>query len=221
VDEKFGTPSENDHEVNRLSYMQQQPHQGGQVQNTPESQPAPQQQPGFFKRLLEKKVYDPVPPQPHCYTLDQSEPHTVLERLKPTREAAQLRIQQLDEKAKRISLQLNTAIGLQVIVGAVITGLSAISSGRSTQIATAVFGAIATILASYLAKMRGSEEPETSKVHCKELQEFIRELDAFVLDYFDVGGTLHDETIRSFRSRFEEIESRHKAKRRDVVQSKA
>lgn len=46
----------------------------------------------------------------------------------------------------------------------------------------AVLGGTSTILASYLAKVRGSGEPEMSSIRSRELDSFLREVDAFVLD---------------------------------------
>jgi hypothetical protein len=41
---------------------------------------------------------------------------------------------------------------------------------------------MSTALASYLAKARGSGEPEFSNLRSRELSTFIREVQAFVLD---------------------------------------
>lgn len=46
----------------------------------------------------------------------------------------------------------------------------------------AVLGGVSTILASYLAKVRGSGEPEFSSIRGRELSSFLREVHAFVID---------------------------------------
>jgi hypothetical protein len=46
----------------------------------------------------------------------------------------------------------------------------------------AVLGGFSTILASYLAKVRGSGEPEFSSIRSRELSSFLRELHAFIVD---------------------------------------
>ena len=46
----------------------------------------------------------------------------------------------------------------------------------------AVLGGVSTILASYLAKVRGSGEPEFSSIRGRELSSFLREVHAFVVD---------------------------------------
>ena len=46
----------------------------------------------------------------------------------------------------------------------------------------AVLGGVSTILASYLAKVRGSGEPEFSSIRARELNSFLREIRAFVVD---------------------------------------
>ena len=47
----------------------------------------------------------------------------------------------------------------------------------------ASLGAISTILASYLAKVRGSGEPEFSTIHARELNTFLRDIEAFIMDH--------------------------------------
>ena len=47
----------------------------------------------------------------------------------------------------------------------------------------ASLGAISTILASYLAKVRGSGEPEFSTIRARELNTFLREVGAFIIDH--------------------------------------
>lgn len=53
------------------------------------------------------------------------------------------------------------------------------------QIGTAVaaLGGLSTVLASYLAKARGSGEPESSTIRMRELNTFLREINTFVLDH--------------------------------------
>lgn len=46
----------------------------------------------------------------------------------------------------------------------------------------AVLGGFSTIFASYLAKVRGSGEPEFSSIRGRELSSFLREVHAFVVD---------------------------------------
>lgn len=57
----------------------------------------------------------------------------------------------------------------------------------------AVLGGFSTMFASYLAKVRGSGEPEFSSVRGRELSSFLREVHAFVIDdgsflFFFVSG---------------------------------
>lgn len=46
-----------------------------------------------------------------------------------------------------------------------------------------MLGGISTTLASYLAKVRGSGEPENSTLRARELSTFIREVNAFKMDH--------------------------------------
>ena len=50
----------------------------------------------------------------------------------------------------------------------------------------AALGAISTLLASYLASVRGSGEPEFSTIRERELNTFLREIEAFIMDHGSV-----------------------------------
>lgn len=76
---------------------------------------------------------------------------------------------------------------------------------RQTSIMTAILGGISTIVASYLARARGSNEPENSLSKIRDLEQFIRDLEAFRLDHGHVSGDKHDTEISRFRARFEEL----------------
>ena len=116
---------------------------------------------------------------------------------------------------------LNAAIGLQVVISALITGLSAVTTGRhvstfpdsmvsilltvmiQTQVMTSVLGGAGTIVASYLARARGSNEPELSISRVKDLEKFIRACEAFVEDHGYEHGHDHDRRIDELRNEFE------------------
>ena len=66
-------------------------------------------------------------------------------------------------------------------------------------------GALATLVASYLARARGSNEPELSITRTKDLEQFIRECQSFTMDYGHVSGTEYDSELIRFRTRFEEL----------------
>ena len=66
-------------------------------------------------------------------------------------------------------------------------------------------GALATLVASYLARARGSNEPELSITRTKDLDQFIRECQSFILDYGHIHGTEFDSKLIGFRTRFEEL----------------
>jgi hypothetical protein len=71
-----------------------------------------------------------------------------------------------------------------------------------------VLGGIATLLASYLAKARGSQEPELSAGKVKDLDQFIRDCEAFLLDHgTSVGSAKPDQETRlhELRERFEKL----------------
>ncbi|KAI0085256.1 hypothetical protein BDY19DRAFT_863092, partial [Irpex rosettiformis] len=100
---------------------------------------------------------------------------------------------------------LNIAIGAQVILGALTTGVAAATTGRQTSIAITVLGVLATLAASYLAKARGSGEPEASALRCRELENFVRDLQNLGIDRGAKLGGEHDELVQTFRDRYEKI----------------
>ena len=68
-----------------------------------------------------------------------------------------------------------------------------------------VLGGLSTLAASYLAKMLGSGEPEASTATCAELENFVRELQAYILDTGHLAGEKHRDTVRQYRERLEKI----------------
>ncbi|KAG2136308.1 hypothetical protein BD769DRAFT_1440087 [Suillus cothurnatus] len=135
--------------------------------------------------------------------------HTAGERLQPTIDAAEHEKAKCAAKAKWTSYALNIAIGLQVLLGSLTTGLSAIAvNGKQSAVATVILGALATLVASYLARMRGSNEPELSITRVKDLDQFLRDCKTFQLDHGYTYGTAEnglDKRVEEFRSRFEEL----------------
>ncbi|KAJ3746025.1 hypothetical protein DFH05DRAFT_1483439 [Lentinula detonsa] len=138
-------------------------------------------------------------------TLPTHRPKTVGERLLPTLKNAEAERANYALRAKMTGLALNVAIGLQVLLGALTTAISAATSGRQTSIAVSVLGGLSTLVASYLARARGSNEPELSTIRVKDLDEFIRECKAFEMDFGHLTGDTCDERLQKFRSRFEEL----------------
>lgn len=70
---------------------------------------------------------------------------------------------------------------------------------------TSILGGLSTLVASYLAKVRGSNEPELSIRRVRDLDAFIRETETFVLDKGHTIGTDEDQTITALRNKFEEL----------------
>ena len=66
-------------------------------------------------------------------------------------------------------------------------------------------GALATLVASYLARARGSNEPELSITRVKDLEQFIRECKNFEMDHGDDMTSKYDHEIENFRARFESL----------------
>ncbi|RDB21950.1 hypothetical protein Hypma_010891 [Hypsizygus marmoreus] len=130
---------------------------------------------------------------------------TTGERLEPTVATARSEREKYAFKAKMTGYALNAAIGLQVLLGALTTGLSVVTTGHQTSIMTAILGGLATVVASYLARARGSNEPELSITRVKDLEEFIRQCEAFQMDFGHISGDKHDAELVSFRRRFEDL----------------
>ncbi|KAJ7074680.1 hypothetical protein C8F01DRAFT_1274211 [Mycena amicta] len=132
-------------------------------------------------------------------------PKNIEERLRPTIEAAKAELAQCKKKALLTGYALNIAIGLQVVFGALTTGLSAALSGHHVSLMTAVLGGMSTVVATYLARVRGTNEPEVSIARGKDLEGFVRECEVFVLDYGYLIGNDYDAKLKVFRNRFEEM----------------
>jgi hypothetical protein len=132
---------------------------------------------------------------------------TISSRIRTTIENAESEREKYAAKAKISGLALNVAIGLQVLLGSLTTGLSgvAISSGRSIAVSTTILGAFATLVASYLARARGSNEPELSIARVKDLDQFLRECKNFEGDHGAYTGHDYDKQLDYYRSRFENL----------------
>jgi len=132
-------------------------------------------------------------------------PKTLQERLDPTFTHAKVERKACEFKARMTGYALNAAIGVQVLLGALTTGIAAATSGHSTSIAISILGGAATITASYLARARGSNEPELSITRVKDLDQYIRECEIFILDYGHLTGDEHDAELSKLRDRYEEL----------------
>ncbi|KAI9059412.1 hypothetical protein FKP32DRAFT_1761018 [Trametes sanguinea] len=139
----------------------------------------------------------------------------------PTLEAAKMERDRVALKAKAHAWALNVAIGAQVVLGALTTGVAAATSGRQTSIATSVLGGMSTLAASYLAKARGSGEPEVSYIRLRDLESFIRDCEAYTLDKGNYAGPEYDNRVERYRRRFEEIMGNGSGGVGDQVQSQS
>jgi hypothetical protein len=66
-------------------------------------------------------------------------------------------------------------------------------------------GGMNTFVAAYLARTRGSNEPELSITRVKDLEQFIRECQAFQMDHGHVLTGEFDQRLIGFRHHFEEL----------------
>ncbi|KAG0706939.1 hypothetical protein DFH29DRAFT_96249 [Suillus ampliporus] len=137
-------------------------------------------------------------------------PHrrTVGERLDPTIANAERERGQYLLKSRWTGYALNIAIGLQVLLGALTTGVASALSGKQVSIATTTLGVMSTLVASYLARTRGSNEPELSITRVKDLDQFLRDCLAFKMDHGHEYGTPDNglnNRLEQLRKRFEEL----------------
>jgi hypothetical protein len=140
---------------------------------------------------------------------------------------------------------LNIAIGMQVLLGALTTGLAAALSGKQVSLKAHMHmisrqtnscnfrsrsallflvcihvpyiqsfpedhapGGMSTLVASYLARTRGSNEPELSITRVKDLDQFLRDCLAFKMDHGHEYGTTENGLnlrLENLRRRFEEL----------------
>ncbi|KAG6334814.1 hypothetical protein ID866_4266 [Astraeus odoratus] len=134
---------------------------------------------------------------------------TCSERIDPTIKAAEVELRKSQQKAMWTGYALNGAIGLQVLLGALTTAVAAaLQTGRQAQISTSILGGASTLVASYLAKSRSSNEPQDSIVRSKVLEYFLRDCEAFRMDHGHEYGTEENglnKRIYELRQRFEEL----------------
>ncbi|KAL0062541.1 hypothetical protein AAF712_010580 [Marasmius tenuissimus] len=133
-------------------------------------------------------------------------PRSIKKRIEPTITEATNQRAKFAATASLNGYLLNFALGLQVLLGALTTGLAAVTTGRQTSIVVSVLGGMTTLVASYLARVRGSGEPEYSTGKVKDLDHFIRECRAFELDHgHEMGGGVYDAKLVDFRERLEDL----------------
>jgi len=115
--------------------------------------------------------------------IPQSYAKTIEDRLKPTLDLAKSQAAGYERTTRIASLTVNIALGLQVVIGALITGIAAAAGPKRARIGTTILGGASTIVACILARTRGIGEPELSEERARDLQKFIRACEATVLDW--------------------------------------
>ena len=121
----------------------------------------------------------------------------------------------------------NIALGLQIFIGALTTALGAALTGKKvcdinltcpivppniryqTSVAVSVLGGASTLVASFLARTKSSNEPQTSQFRAQALDHFLREIAAFKLDHGHEVGEMWDDKINGFRLGLEKILGNH------------
>ncbi|KAI0285713.1 hypothetical protein BC826DRAFT_1050841 [Russula brevipes] len=72
-----------------------------------------------------------------------------------------------------------------------------------------MLGGASTVVASYLARTKGSNEPQFSLLRSQALKHFLREIEAFVLDHGHEVGNKWNRQIVGFRLGLERILGSH------------
>lgn len=68
-----------------------------------------------------------------------------------------------------------------------------------------LLGGASTLVASYLARTKGTNEPQASRSRARALDHFLREIEAFDLDHGHEMGDKWDEKIIGYRLGLESI----------------
>ncbi|KAK0187205.1 hypothetical protein F5146DRAFT_766929 [Armillaria mellea] len=139
---------------------------------------------------------------PQAQTDIHAQVKTAAERLRPTIVLAEETSQMYAERAMMNGYAMNVAIGIQLLVGSLTTAISALVTRREVTIVLPILGAILTVTAAFLIKARGSNEPEQSLMVARDLEQFIRECKAFLVDF---GSDTDKKEVQRLRNRFEEI----------------
>lgn len=139
--------------------------------------------------------------------VDKPHQKTYGERIQPTIDAAEAEKKKAYNRAITTSYALNIAIGLQVLLGALTTGIAAaLQTGKQAQVSTSILGGLSTLVASYLARARGSGEPELSNIRVRELDQFLRDCRAFKLDHaHETNNEQLENRVFEFRRKLEVI----------------
>ena len=72
-----------------------------------------------------------------------------------------------------------------------------------------MLGGASTLVASYLARTKGTNEPQASRFRARALDHFLREIEAFDLDHGHEMGDKWDDKIKGFRLGLERILGNH------------
>lgn len=144
------------------------------------------------------------------------QPGTVGFRLDPTVKYAKAECAKAERTAMITSFALHIATGLQILIGALTTALGAALSGKNTSVAISTLGGASTLVASYLARSRSTNEPQASREKADRLNHFLREVEAFQLDHgsdtgdkLDDKGNKLDDKIKGFRLGLEGMLGNH------------
>jgi hypothetical protein len=130
--------------------------------------------------------------------------------LEPTVEAATDACKQAERTALITTWALHITTGLQILIGALTTALGAALSGKNTSIAISTLGGASTLVASYLARSRSTNEPQASREKADRLNHFLREVRAFQLDHGDDKGNDElNEKVKGFRLGLESMLGNH------------
>ncbi|KAK2459915.1 hypothetical protein APHAL10511_008115 [Amanita phalloides] len=131
---------------------------------------------------------------------------TVEERLLPTLENAKKQRTKYKRKAGIAKWSINITVGMQIFLASLTTGLSAIRlHEKQFGIATTILGILSTLAGTFLARVRAGQEPEESLIRAHDLSAFIRDCEAFYLDYGHETGERYNSQVEDYRRRLDEL----------------
>ncbi|CAE6472037.1 unnamed protein product [Rhizoctonia solani] len=136
---------------------------------------------------------------------------TAEERLRPYIDRAKSNYKWQFFLGKAMAWGTNILIILQVGVGAMVTVCTVQKQTEMSRMQIASLGAIGTFTASILARaklLKGTNQPERTDVHTRELEKFILECEMFVEDVGTTSGPEIDAQVARFVRQFDAIEDR-------------
>lgn len=79
------------------------------------------------------------------------------------------------------------------------------STQKTSTIVTAVLSGVATLAGTYVVRERGADEPGASRRRVQNIDQLVRDIQAFIMDHGHLVTSDYDRKIDKYRWRFESI----------------